>query len=95
MLIQEIPDATKSLVALIEKMMINESRRYVELRLLRESLPYDRRGPTSEALAQVRTTMERLSHFRSTLLCRPYMGIDLPTITRARGAVSRDVLKLM
>ena len=96
MLPQEAPDPTKSLVSLIEDMMISELKRYMELRLLRESLPPDRRGPTNEAMARVRTTMDRLSRFRSSLLCRIYVGLSLPAVVNARSrVVSRDVLQLL
>lgn len=87
------PPRPRSLASVIEDMMISESKRYVELRLLRESLPADRRGPTSDALTRARATMERLSRFRASVLCRSYAGISLPEAVRARAeTVARDNL---
>jgi hypothetical protein len=83
----------RSLVSVIEEMMISESKRYVELRLLRESLPIGRRAPTNNAMASARTTIERLSRFRSCVLSRPYVGISLPELAR-REAAGRDHLTL-
>jgi len=82
----------RSLVSVIEEMMISESKRYADLRLLRESLPVEHRAPTNDAIARARTTMERLSRFRSSVLCRPYVGISLPEL--ARRHTRRDHLAL-
>jgi hypothetical protein len=95
MIPRETPDPTKSLVSIIEDMMISESKRYAELRLLRESLPADQRGPTNDSMGRVRATLDRLSRFRSSLLCQIYVGLSLPAVTSARRVTSRDVLTLL
>jgi hypothetical protein len=82
-----------SLVAIIEDMMISESKRYLELRLMRESLPCDGRAHTNDAMFRIRTTMERLGRFRASVLCRSFAGISLPDAVCSRGGtVSRDYL---
>jgi hypothetical protein len=83
----------RSLVSVIEEMMISESKRYADLRLLRESLPVEHRAPTNDAIARAKATMERLSRFRSSVLCRPYVGISLPELAR-RHTARRDHLAL-
>ena len=85
----------KSLVSIIEDMIIRESRRFIELRLLRGSLPHDRRGPTHLEMQRVRDTMVRLSIFRSSILGTPYAGIQLATVTNAQKQIPlRDELVL-
>jgi hypothetical protein len=83
----------RSLVAIIEDMMISESRRFVELRLIRESLPCDGRANTNDAMFRIRTTMERLGRFRASVLCRSFAGISLPdAVSSRRGTFPRDYL---
>jgi hypothetical protein len=83
----------RSLVAIIEDMMISESKRYVELRFLRESLPFDRRAHIDDAMIRIRTTMDRLGRFRASVLCLSYVGISLPDAVRSRGGTAmRDYL---
>jgi hypothetical protein len=71
----------RSLVAIIEDMMISESKRYVELRFLRESLPFDRRAHIDDAMIRIRTTMDRLGRFRASVLCLSYVGISFPMLS--------------
>jgi hypothetical protein len=66
----------RSLVAIIEDMMISESKRYVELRFLRESLPFDRRAHIDDAMIRIRTTMEPAGAF-SRLRALPIVRWDL------------------
>jgi hypothetical protein len=84
-------EATGRLVALIEDMMIDESKRFVALRLERESLPLTERAGTHEEMQRLKTTLQSLGHFRASVLEKRYSGIELPAVFSARVAV-RDEL---
>ena len=88
-------EAIGRLVALIEDMMIDESKRFVALRLKRENLPVAERDDTHEEMQRLKTTLQSLSHFRSSVLEKRYSGIELPAVFTARArAVVRDELRV-
>lgn len=84
-----------TLVAIIEDMIIDELRRFVRLRIKRESLTPADRDAVHVEMQAVRRTMEGLCHFRARVLERHYKGIGLPGVVRSRqSSVARDVLRL-
>jgi hypothetical protein len=88
-------EATGRLVALIEDMMIDESKRFVALRLKRENLPVAERDDTHEEMQRLKTTLQSLGHFRASVLEKRYSGIELPAVFSARArAVVRDELRV-
>ena len=60
-------DETRKLVALIEDMMISESKRFVTLRLRREILPMAERDHIHQEMQRTKTTLQSLAP--SALLC--------------------------
>ena len=79
----------------IEEMINRQAKKYVELRLVCDDLPRHRRQQTKRELTRVRGTIERLVHFRASLLTERQPGTTPPAVTNAPKRVRlRDELVL-